>query len=304
MPDGGIQIVAQTTAYAFFDAQLPDLRDARLFAPVPPTDPDAPPRHPWLATFERAPEAAFGDLVTGHADIAPLNRLDPPEAAKVLFEHLAANDPARLSLGWAILGWLEKRRQKTPPEDDPNRRRWIREVRDAFDIIALLEVREAAISLRRGFASWNAWVADLVAAPSRDARAGYWSMLAQTQPVTHTAMPPLDPFGLASRWLWVCENAGESLPDHYLGIGLLGLRRLPETEHGSELAWLTGLARWADARRPSRDAFRAQWLALKFLYPRTPARWRALVAKVLSAPRFQRKGIVAPAWWDVDPDFQ
>lgn len=304
MPDGGIQIVAQARLNAFSTAPWMESPHARLFTPVPPANPDAPPRHPWLATFEHAPEAGFRDLVTGHAAIAPLNRLDPPEAANVLFRDLPADDPARLSLGWAILGWLEKRRQETPPEDDRNRRRWIREVRDAFDIIALLQVPEAAIALRRGFASWNAWVADLVAAPSRDARAGYWSMLAQTQSLTRTAMPLLDPFGLVSHWLSICENAGGTLPDYYLGIGLLGLRRLPDIGIGSELPWLTGLAWWADARRPTRDAFRTQWLALKFLYPRTPARWRELVGRVLSDPRFKGQGIVAPAWWDIDPDFR
>lgn len=304
MPDGGIQIVRQASSYVLFDARRPVPAHAHLFSSVPPPDPDAPPRHPWLATFERAPEAAFGGLVTGHAGIAPLNRLDAAEAANALFGRLAANDPARLSLGWAILGWLEKRRQETPPADDANRRRWIREVRDAFDIVALLQVAEPAIALRRGFASWNAWVSDLVLAPSRDARAGYWSMLARTQSLTGAATPPLDPFGLASHWLWICENAGAALPEHYLGIGLLGLRRLPDIELGSELPWLTGLAWWADARRPSPDAFRTQWFALKFLYPRTQARWRELVARVLSAPRFQGQGIVAPAWWDIDPDFR
>ncbi len=304
MPDGGIQIVAQARSIAVSAALWVDSPQARLFTPVALADPDAPPRHPWLAAFERAPEAAFGDLVTGHAAIAPLNRLDAPEAANVLFGDLAADDPARLSLGWAILGWLEKRRQETPPRDDRNRHRWIREVRDAFDIIALLQVPEAAIALRRGFASWNAWVADLVAAPSRDARAGYWSMLAQTQSLTRAVAPPLNPLGLVSHWLWMCENAGGALPEHYLGIGLLGLRRLPDIGIGSELPWLTGLAWWADARRPSREAFRTQWLALKFLYPRTPARWRELVARVLSDPRFKAKGIVVPAWWDVDADFR
>ena len=304
MPDGGIQIVARATTSALFDARWLDSSDTHLFTPVPPADPDAPPRHPWLANFERTPEAAFGDLLSGHADIGPLNRLDAPEAANVLFGRLAPDDPARRSLGWAILAWLERRRQETPPEDDASRRRWIRQVRDAFDIIALLQVPEAASALRRGFASWNAWVADLVMAPSRDARAGYWSMLAQTQALTRTVAPRLDPYGLVSHWLWICENAGGSLPDHYLGIGLLGLRRLPDTGIDSELPWLTGLAWWADARRPSREAFRTQWFALKFLYPRTPARWRGLLARVLSDPRFHAKGIIAPAWWDVDPDFQ
>lgn len=298
MPDGGIQIVAQARAEHFSVWSPPPPR-ADLFAPPP--GPDTP-RHPWLATFEHTPEASFNDLVTGHADVEPLNRLDNAEAAHVLFGPLPADDPARISLGWAILGWLETRRQQAPPADNPNRHRWIRELRDAFDIVALLQVETAAIALHRGFAVWNAWVADLVAAPSRDARAAYWSMLAQTQPLTRTATPALDPFALSAHWLWICENSGGSLPESYLGIGLLGLRRLPETKQGSELPWLTGLAWWADAQHPSRDAFRTQWFALKFLYPRTPARWRALIARVLAEPRFRDQGVAAPAWWDVDPD--
>ena len=302
MPDGSIQISAQARDYGVFESTRRDGYRTWQFTP-PPADPDAPPRHPWLELFAATPLAAFGDLIVGHALIAPFDRLDAPEAANVLFGLHAADDPARIAVDWAARDWLQQRRQQTPPEDEPNRRRWIREVRDAFDIVALLQLREAAITLRRGFASWNALVTDLVAAPSRDARAAYWWMLAQTQTLASTMAPELDPFGLAAHWLWICENASGSLPDHYLGIGLLGLRRFPDAGYDSELPWLTGLAWWAAARRPSEDAFRTQWLALKFLYPRTPARWRSLVDRVLLDPRFRDSGIVAPAWWRIDPDF-
>jgi len=301
MPDGGIQIVAQHRARAFSCFRSFDTPRPGLF-PRPRPDPDAPPRHPWLATFERSPEAAFNDLISGYADVGPLGRLEAPEAANMLFGDLRADDPAWLSLGWAILGWLEKRRQQASPEDAPGRQRWIREVRDAFDIVALLEIETAAVELRRGFAAWNSWVADLIAAPSRDARAAYWSMLARTQPLMLAATPPLDPFGLSSHWLWICESAGTILPESYLGIGLLGLRRLPETAGGSELPWLTGLAWWADAQRPSREVFLTQWRALKFLYPRTSAHWLVRIHEVLSGPRFRDQGIVAPAWWAEDQD--
>jgi hypothetical protein len=303
MPDGGIQSVAQTRADAFDDATRLSPAGARLFSSPPLLDPGGPPRHPWLKSFETDPRAGFDSLVTGHADIGAMGRLDITDAANALFGNLSSEDPARLSLGWAILDWLEKRRQDSPPRDTPGRQRWIREVRDALDIVAMLQIPESTIPLRRGFASWNAWVADLTDTPSRDARAAYWSMLAQTQPLIH-ARTPIDPFGLVPHWLWVCENAGASLPDHYLGIGLLGLRRLPDTAAGSEMPWLTGLAYWADSRRPSRDRFRTEWFALKFLYPRTPARWRSLLARVLSAPRFKAKDIASPAWWDVDPDLR
>ncbi len=134
-----------------------------------------------------------------------------------MFGDLEANDPARLSLGWAVLAWLERRRQEPLPNDEANRRRWVREVRDAFDIVALLQVAEPAVALRRGFAPWNAWVADLALAPSRDARAGYWSMLAQTQAVggAESQRPRSIRSGLAPHWLRICENAGGVLPDYY-----------------------------------------------------------------------------------------
>lgn len=297
MHQRAIRIQSHAVAFASFATLPPRLP---LFPP-PPVDPS---RHPWLRIFEQAPEAGFAELVAGQAPIAPYDRLDAPEAAHILFGRLAAADPARLSLGWAIMEWLNKRQQETPPEADPQRQRWIREVREVFEIVALLDVRDAALELRRGFAAWNVWTADLVLAPSRDARAGYWRMLALTQPLLCDAASGVDPFSLAPHWLWICENAGGKLPDHYLGIGLIGLRRLPDTEPGAEMPWLTGLAYWADAQHPSAAAFRTQWLALKSLYPRTQARWRELVAHVLSAPRFQRQGIVAPGFWATDPDFQ
>jgi hypothetical protein len=290
-------IRADHLAFASFATRPPR---PSLFPP-PPSDPA---RHPWLLTFEQSPEAGFAALVAGQAPIAPYDRLDAPEAAQVLFGRLPADDPARLSLGWAILGWLDKRRRETLPDTFPQRQSWVREVREAFDIVALLGVKDAALQLRRAFPVWNAWTSDLVLAPSRDARAAYWRMLALTQPLLCDAASGIDPFSLAPYWLWICENAGGKLPDHYLAIGLIGLRRLPDIEPGAEMPWLIGLARWADVRRPTEAAFRTQWLALKSLYPRTQARWQKLVAEVLSEPRFQRQGIVAPGWWAADPAFQ
>ena len=297
MHQRAIKIQSHAVAFASFATRAPR---SSLFPPAP-ADPS---RHPWLRTFEQSPEAGFAALVAGQAPIAPYDRLDAPEAAQILFGRLADDDPARLSLGWAIMAWLNKRRQETPPEAYPQRQRWIREVREVFEIVALLDVKDAALQLRRGFTAWNTWTADLALAPSRDARAGYWRMLALTQPLLRDADSGIDPFSLAPHWLWICENAGRKLPDHYLGIGLIGLRRLPDIEPGAEMPWLTGLAYWADAQRPSEAAFRTQWLALKSLYPRTQARWRELVALVLSAPRFRRQGVMAPGWWAADPAFQ
>jgi len=97
---------------------------------------------------------------------------------------------------------------------------------------------------------------------------------------------------------------GGALPARYLGIGLLGLRRLPASPSGSDAAWVTGLAQWALARQPTDTEFQAEWLALKPLYPRTDERWRELVARLLAMPMFQEAGVTPPAWWRGDPDFR
>lgn len=301
MPDGGISIVAQARAVAFSVAMPPDRASPRLFGDHG-SDPLKQPRHPWLAAFATSPADEFNNLITGHADLGTLSRLDPPDAADMLFGQLHDDDPARLALDWAVLGWLEARRRQPPPEEQADRQCWIREVQDAFDIVALVRARSAANALRRGFASWNAWASELVMAPARDARAAYWSMLAQTQPLLREAQPDLNPFSLASHWLRICGDAGGNLPSHYLAIGLLGLRRLPDTADGSEIPWLTGLADWALTQRPSREAFLTQWKALKSLYPRTPMHWRRRIDQVLSQDRFRCQGLLSPAWWGEDPD--
>ena len=260
-------------------------------------------RHPWLAQFEDAPEAAFGDLLAGYADIHPYERADAPDAARMLFGPLDQDDRARKLLGPAILSWLEKRRKQQLPAARPKLQRQVREISEAFEIVGLLDVTDAAVGLRRRFILWNEWTARLVLSPARDARATFWRTLALTQKLVSEAAPQLDADGLAPMWQRICREAGARLPRHYLSIGLLGLRRLPKRDNASELPWIAGLAQWAIAQRPADAEFKAEWFGLKPLYPRAPERWRKLVANLLSAPTFKDAGIEAPAWWHVDPDF-
>jgi hypothetical protein len=263
---------------------------------------EPPPRHAWLDEFASAPQQAFGDLLAGYARISPYDRADAPDAARMIFGGLPADDPARLALGQAVLGWLESRRRTAPPADRPMLQRWIREVCEAFEIVALLEVAEAAVPLRRRFVAWNEWVARFSLTSARDARAEYWRMLALTQPLL-PRLAAAEADSLAPLWLEICRQAGGVLPRRYLSIGLLGLRRLPVTANGSEAPWLAGLAQWAMARNPTEAEFAAEWRALKPLYPRRDARWRELVGRLLDSKPFQEAGVVAPAWWGGDPDF-
>ena len=101
-------------------------------------------RHPWLATFESAPEKAFGDLLAGYADIPPYERADPPDAVRMLFGPLDEADDARKALGPAIISWLENRRMEALPAAPAKLQRRVREICEALEIVALLRVTNAA----------------------------------------------------------------------------------------------------------------------------------------------------------------
>jgi tetratricopeptide (TPR) repeat protein len=255
--------------------------------------------HAWLDEFVQAPARAFGDLLAGYARVFPYDRADAPDAARMLFGPLPVDHPARLALGPAVLEWLRQRRQETPPADRPRLQRWIREICDALESVSYLKVDDAALELRRRFVTWNEWASRFVLAPARDARAEYWRMLALTQPLlADQGLPDLSPF-----WLQICRRADADLPHGYLSIGLAGLRCRAAGQRGADIDWVAGLAYWALDNNPPEKTFMAQWLALKPLYPRTPAQWVRAVEQVLSAKPFRDAGIEAPAWWKTDPDF-
>ena len=263
----------------------------------------APKRHPWLDEFVQAPVRGFGDLLAGYARVAPYDRAEAPDAARMLFGGLQADDTARLALGPAIVAWLEQRRREVPPQGRPHQQRWVREICEAFEIVALLDVADAAFTLRRRFITWNEWAGRFVLTAARDARAEYWRMLALTQPAvarmaTGQAVPDLSPL-----WLEICRRSDAELPHRYLSIGLLGLRRLAVAPNGSEAPWIAGLAHWALEHRPSPEEFQAEWLALKPLYPRRDQRWRELVGHLLETKPFQDADIKAPGWWLGDRAF-
>ena len=259
--------------------------------------------HPWLDEFLRDPVKGFGDLLAGYAKISPYERADPPDAARMLFGPLDPDHPARRALGPAILRWLDARRRDAPPERRPLLLRWVAEICETFAIVVALNVADAAAALRARRLLWGDWVARFCLSPSRDARGEFWRMLALTQPLLWKSGQMSAASELAPIWWDMCRQAGDALPDRYLDIGLLGLRRLDDAPNGAEAPFVAGLAQWALARNPTDEAFKAEWMALKPLYPRAPARWRTLVGRLLATKAFQDREIEAPAWWRVDTDF-
>lgn len=259
-------------------------------------------RHPWLIEFECSPAASFADLIAGYAEISPFERADVRDTARALFGSLSIDDPARTALQTAIIGWLDKRRRLPFPVQPHLLQRHIREVVEVFDIVALLEVADVAVWLRREHPRWTDWTTNMVLSNARDARAAFWRMLALTQAVVASTDRKINGSGLVPMWHEICREAGTTLPDHYLSIGLLGIRRLPAGKGASDVAWVSGLAQWAAAREPTDTAFKAEWMALKSLYPRAPQRWREVVRNALAQYIRDGEERAYPAWWRVDPE--
>lgn len=252
-------------------------------------------RHPWIAVFEADPETAYDRFIRGYADTAPYERAEAPDAARMLFGPLAADDPARTKLGAAITGWLDARRREPIPADRRRRGRLIREISESFEIIRALEPGGAAQWVHDNRIRLLDWTSRLVQSPARDARAAFLLTLAVTQPV-------VDAEDLTRLWMDICREAGGAMPREYLDGGLMGLRRLPKIAHQtSEAPWLAGLAQWAMVQEPSEQEFAAEWLALKRVYPRQPGQWRKEIAALLRTKQYRDAGIEPPAWWACDP---
>lgn len=251
-------------------------------------------RHPWIAVFEADPATAYDRFIRGYAEVPPYERAEVPDAARMLFGPLAADDPARVQLGAAITAWLDARRREQIPADRRRRGRLIREISESFEIIRALEPEGAAQWVRDNRIRLLDWTSRLVESPSRDARVAFLLTLAVTQPV--------DGEDITRLWMDICREAGGALPGEYLDVGLTGLRRLPKMMHQTaEAPWLAGLAQWAMAWRPSEQEFAAEWLALKRVYPRQPGQWRKEIAALLRTTQYRDAEIEPPAWWACDP---
>jgi hypothetical protein len=262
---------------------------------------EAQPKHPWLAVLEASPQQAVADLMAGYAAVFPYTRADAPDVARMLVGHLPADDPARKAMATGLFSWLEEKRFDPLPADPARLQDFVRQVSEAFEIISLVGLVEPALKLREQYVRWFEWAERLNLAPSRDARASYLRMLANTQLIVadHIAAPD----ALAPFWMRLCRSAGSTYPKRYLQIGLLGLRRMPSAIERGDSPWMAGLAVWALAQKPTDHAFLRAWRPMKRLYPASPKKMRQRVFNVLSQKMFADAEIQPPGWWANDPDF-
>ena len=259
-------------------------------------------RHSWLDTFVADPVSELDNLLSGHARIEPYESADAPDAARLLFGGQPEGGEALAVLDRAVRDWLDSQRLGGVPElEQLPLERWIRKVSEAFEIVALLKLRHTALDLRQRFVLWNSWCDRLAVSAQRDGRYAFLRTLALTQRIAADADPAANPFALEPLWLRVCEHAGVAFPKHFLGIGLLGLRMLPEREDApSERPWMAGLVYWAIGQKPTAGEFSQQWWALKGLYPRMPSYWRSALRETLR--QSLAKGIPDEIkdWWSQD----
>ena len=225
--------------------------------------------HPWLSSFRSDPEQALDELLRGVADIAPYERAEASDVLVMFFGH--PEEAQREKLDFALVNWI-----KTRYQDDLQIRRehglnrYVAELIQALSAAQRLPLPHTIDYLRTHFGTIIRWLGPLYLAPARDPAGELWRLMALNQK---------DRRFLAD-WYDLCEMSGKNWPNHYLSLGLLGLRLLPDQQKkqsgrlNPEL--LIGLLKWAHTLRdirPDKQAFIRQWRTIRVLYPRTPKYW-------------------------------
>lgn len=263
-------------------------------------------RHPWLEALVAAPEAQVRALVNGHADIFPLGRAEPADAAASLLYGLAGDDPARRAFDQgcaALLDWL---RDRIGAADASLAERLLAMLDRLFAVIRRTRPRDTVADLHARYTRWFRLVETSRIDDGLDPRREFWRLLALTQDMAPADLPPRR---LMPLWLDLCAEAGPfgRFADSCLDVGLLGLRRLPlgPGDDANEEAVCHGIARWAAAQRPNREDFLARWREVEAVYPRTLDFWPPLVDDVIAATEEhiatvrddRRASFPAAAWW-------
>ena len=244
----------------------------------------APRRHQWLDQLIAAPGGEVRALTEGTASIYPYGRAEPSDAAATVLFGLGPEDPAVKAFDQGTLEVLVQYRTATAHADRQERDRIALAALDLMTVVRRVTPHNTIVDLHRRFAYWNTWAETLVVDRGLDLRREYWRALALTQDMAAEA-------GLSARrllpfWLDMCGEAGRRgrYDESYLTIGLLGLRSLPLGEDAAnEEAALHGLARWADAQRPTKPRFLREWHVLEGAFPRDATFWTDLVARVLAS---------------------
>lgn len=237
--------------------------------------------HPWRAAFMADPDGELDRLLSGYARLRDLAGAAPADVARAVFGQPGIDQEGSEALDRAVLAWLRARKDEgRRPLADWGRPRALRAIMDALDIIGAMQLPASAIEIHRSMTAWLRWTSQLTEPGGGDVRAALLTAVAITQRLA-ARQPGGSESGLEAFWLNLAGQAGSVVPQTYLNQALLGLRRLPLRDTPPERPWMTGLARWAETRRPTAREFASEWRGLRALYPHVPAYWRDLLEDTL-----------------------
>lgn len=195
----------------------------------------------WADQLRQAPEQAVADLLSGAADVAPFERLEPyefllavlPRSSRLVSRALLGEPVAPLPgldpnadlpslVDAGLSAWLLARRQATPP---PARKLGAdaAQVSEALQWPLYFALPQTLTILQAERAHWLQWFASLTLSAYRDPEYDYWQVLAAHQ----------DDDGLQFFWQTFVVEAGRLRSRRYLNLGLLALARLPLSEENS-----------------------------------------------------------------------
>lgn len=233
----------------------------------------------WREDFAREPDTAFDRLVRGVVPLGGASQLSFGEIIDALFE------PGDVSLDAAAAGWLEQRILGPVPENT-SLHRWVSILEEYFRGIAAMELPLTGEILRRQHKRLRLWLHGLYEGPDRDPEGAYLVGLARAQ--DDQRFSPL----------WRRLILGEELAGRpYIGIGILGFRKMPGQDRpessGVPEGLLQALVELADRSKIGQAKWKQTMRSLFATYRRNENYWIEHLTPLLSLCQEQSN---ARAW--------
>lgn len=242
----------------------------------------------WRDDFAHEPDTAFDRLVRGVVPLGGASQLSFGEILDALFE------PGDAALDTAAAGWLEKRILGPVPENTALHR-WVSVLEEYFCGIAAMELPQTGQILRRQYKRLRLWLHGFYEGPDRDPEGAYLLALARAQ--DDQRFSPL----------WRRLILGEELAGRpYLGIGILGFRKMPEQDSressGVPEGLLQALVELADKPGIAQAKWKQTMRSLFATYRRSESYWVTKIAEIAVSSRSQSEnlhnwlGQILPHW--------
>jgi tetratricopeptide (TPR) repeat protein len=227
----------------------------------------------WREEFNRSPGAAFDRLVRGLVPLGTRSMLSLGEILDDLFE------PGNEELDRAASDWLEQHILAAIPPGTALHR-WTAILEEFFRAIALMELPATNELLRTRYKRLRLWLTGFYEGPDRDPEGAYLLALARAQSDQRFSA------------LWRRLILGEELASRpYVGIGLLGFRKMPDAD-GREAADVPeGLLQAVVELAEKPGTTQAKWKqivrSLFAAYRRSESYWTGRLAPIL--PHYQQQ---------------